>query len=126
MSSYAYTPVEKGQPSHATYGSQGGISNQQPGGYHVQAQPVPPNGYTQDVIYGEVVEGDSLYGVQEGSAKKFVVNGYKDVWCAVVFLLVFLGCLVYGAYNLGTDPILREATTDATDSGGVPRCGPSI
>ena len=118
-----YTPVEKvsyGQPQYPPHHGQSqqgqqGYYGQQPqyGQMHGNALPPPPNGYNQDVIYGEVVEGQSLYGVNEGAAKKFVVNGYKDVWCAVVFLLVFLGCFVYGAYNLGTDPILKGAASDA-------------
>ena len=95
-----------GQPQH---------QQQQPQNY--QQQPAHNNtNYTNDVVYGQVVDGKSLYGVSDGAAKKFVVTGYKDVWCAVFFLLVFIGSLVYGFYNLGTDPILKNSATEIADA----------
>ena len=52
---------------------------------------------------GGAMQGIPLY--EEGCdarAKKFVVQGYKDVWAAILFVLCTLSCIVLGCYNFGT------------------------
>ncbi|CCW60084.1 unnamed protein product [Phytomonas sp. EM1] len=75
--------------------------------------------------YGDLnippAEGKPLYSQQETeeepNLKRFVKQGYKDVWAACVFLILFFVPLVWGVVNIITFTPISPDENDPTVSG---------
>jgi hypothetical protein len=88
------------------------------GGYGVDAKPMSPNnnyGGAQYNAYGAQPpptaaatydNGASLQGIplypdcQQPEAQRFVVNGYRDVWAAILFILMVFVSLGFAVFNI--------------------------
>lgn len=73
---------------------------------HLANPPQPGVAYTTSTATPGVdmpVQGIPLYPESnEPKAKKFVVQGYQDLWAAILFILCMIGCIVLGIYNFST------------------------
>ena len=49
------------------------------------------------------VAGIPLYGEENAATRKFVINGFQDVWAAVLFILVIFATFIWGCVNYSSN-----------------------
>lgn len=79
----------------------------------------PPEGF--DKFQEPPIAGIPLYSSDAPQTKKFVVNGFQDVWAAVAFVLCFFATFVWGIVNYASnlqqiDNMIANSTANSTNN----------